>query len=989
MIAAGLVIANGMSAGAQSSGSTGAVSIIVTDVATGEPLRDARVLLSGSMQAMALTDRIGIVRYVDVPSGLYHVRVQKSGFDMSMSPRFEVLGNRGVELRVTLGPSRPASSNGSTGPKVIGQVRAKVAISTTTLNENSAVRRISDSLTDALGALTGVSVTQSSGDPNASQTISLREHDEGQTAVLLDGVPLGAPGAATNLRAINTDLFARGTPNFSPQAGALAGSVNFGTLQPTQSLQSRFATAYGTYDRFNYQMAETGSFGKLGFAVLHAYRAGNNPLTFNTYADQSGLTYAHDGEATNVGSYVKLRYAMDEKTTVNVTGLQSNQGTSLLCTQDVTVVPCGYGPGNTSSGAFQFMYGSVQTLVGDVAATATAYVSGSTVHLDQAARLVAGRSDPFAETTRSNSRGIAFALAATRGRHTLALNGSTFAGVTDFVPMTTGSFVTASHVATTTQFYQLTDSFKATDTLSLGANASVATGGAAGGSFIGGVSLQFRPVPSDAFAASVSVGSAQPASGLVRSFSDPASARFNCSAGTANVSGPGDVPGSRQTAASGDISWAHQWNNGGFTAGAYRQVQTGQLIDAQIGAPSLGLGSGDPYIAALQTLYSSPQICGAGAVLSPSGVYVSEPIGGTSRVYQGVSLSGRLGLGPNVTIFPSYSVTSAVVVAADPRLNAVNSTTILGRQIPGRALHRGALTIDVNSPRTGLEFLGNASYVGSNNGQHLVPYILVNAGIARQFGPGRLTVFASNLFNTESGAFSSLAFAQPLPTSGGALLRVAGIPNQPRSFTISYAVTAGARHSDGLASGAASSVSASFPPPAGVDPLSTATSRSTCSAQDAKIAAPYLAQFRAAIDAYQTGAPLPQIDFIRVIPHGERGGNWYFEFRPQLPSNSGAGGTGIEEGGASTGAPPTGQITVGPGQAPVLPPVTSARAAALQHVNALLNCSYNVSLSYEEGQRRGYTEVVRTIGYAPGLGFFDVKPKDVAPGGGSLKPPSQ
>ena len=80
--------------------------------------------------------------------------------------------------------------------------------------------------------------------------------DESQTGITLDGIPLGAPGAATDLRRINTDLFAGASTSFGPQAGSLAGTVNFRTLQPTQTWQSRLSTSYGTFDRFNYQIAK-------------------------------------------------------------------------------------------------------------------------------------------------------------------------------------------------------------------------------------------------------------------------------------------------------------------------------------------------------------------------------------------------------------------------------------------------------------------------------------------------------------------------------------------------------------------------------------------------------------------------------------------------------------------------------------------------------------------------------------------------------------
>ena len=88
----------------------------------------------------------------------------------------------------------------------------------------------------------GVDVTQDSNDPNAPQTISLRGHDESQTAITLDGIPLGAPGSAVE-PALDQHRSVHRAPgvSFGAQAGALGGSVNFRTLQPTQTWQSRFA----------------------------------------------------------------------------------------------------------------------------------------------------------------------------------------------------------------------------------------------------------------------------------------------------------------------------------------------------------------------------------------------------------------------------------------------------------------------------------------------------------------------------------------------------------------------------------------------------------------------------------------------------------------------------------------------------------------------------------------------------------------------------
>src|SRR6202790_1209930 len=546
-------------ASAQSSSDTGIIQISVKDAGAQLALADARVFLIGPTVASALPTKSGIVKYTDVPSGIYRVRVSKSGFTGVTSSAFEVLGNKQVAVDVDLGVQKPATAQTSTsntdtgGLKIIGSVRARVTVVTTDVDDSSAVRRISDSLTDALSTIGGVDVTQDSNDPNAPQTISLRGRDESQTAVTLDGIPLGAPGAATNLRAINTDLFSGAGVNFGAQAGALGGSVNFRTLQPTQTWQTKFSSSYGTFDKYNFQIGETGSIGKLGIALLHTKRAGNSPLTFQTYLDQSGLNYAHGGENANVGDFLKLRYGLTDRTTLMFTALQNSQATAALCTQFVTPLPCGIGPDNGNSGKFQFMYGTVQSLIGQTAISLTGYVNNNVSNTNDVNRflqhvcrpgdtLVPGCTpgtvstmlQPYAAQNGSLARGLAASATLTRDKHTITLSGSTYAAVTTFMPLVGGNgFVIPSTFATASRQVQLADQFKVNDKLTLGPNLSFAGTSGSGSSLLAGFSAAWRPPGHDTYSGSISVGSSQAANGPVRSFSDPYSARLNCFADTA------------------------------------------------------------------------------------------------------------------------------------------------------------------------------------------------------------------------------------------------------------------------------------------------------------------------------------------------------------------------------------------------------------------------------------------------------------------------
>ena len=1031
-------------AAAQSSDTTGIIQITVHGEGTATALSDARVFLIGPTVASALTNKSGIVKYTDVPSGLYRVRIGKTGFTGITSGQFEVLGQKEVDVNVDLAASRPASTqtaaNGTStsnstnasdtgGLKVIGTVRARVNITTTDVDQDSAVRRISDSLLDALGTVGGVDVTQSSNDPDAPQTISLRGHDESQTAITLDGIPLGAPGAAVNLRSINTDLFSGAGVSFGAQAGALGGSVNFRTLQPTQTWQSQFASSYGTYDKYNYQIGETGSIGNLGIAMLYTKRAGNNPLTFQDYQDQSGLTYPHGGESANIGDYIKLRYGLTDRTTLMFTALQNNSATSSLCTSFVTPLPCGIGPDNGSFGKFRFMYGTVQSLIGDTAVTLTTYVNNNTSMSNDLARFqlmcpgstplapITGcapgsevsTNNPFATQTGTLARGVAASATLARDRHTITLSGSTYAGTTTFTPLVGGAgFVTPGTNAVASRQVQLSDSFKVNDRLALGPNVSYAGTTGAGNSILGGFSGNWRPTGTDTYNASVALGSSQPASGLIRSFSDPTSARVNCLAGTAQVSGPGDQP-SKQSAASYDVSWTHQWAHGQFSIDTYRQSQANQLVNASLTADSLGLT--DPSNPFFNAYYQA--VVGYYGTVCPGAtpsVYVSEPIGGTTRLYQGFTATANIGIGKNVVVIPSYTTSSADILSADPRFLGFDSTLILGNQLPGRPVHSANLTIDALYPPAKLELLANAHYVGANNNQFIAPYVLVNLGVSHPLGIGRVTVFAANLLNTESALFSTETYAQPIPLSGGGVLLQAARPNAPRSYTINYSFNTGARPGAGFARPSRSAQAAAsaaqtaadqrrglgfgqlkfVPPPPGTDPLSVATVRPECTVAMQPAAQKVLAALKGAADAYAAGRAVPEVDGLTVTPHGDPKGTWWFGLGPKIPDSvlrarqqngAGAGRGGGGGGGGRRGAggpggpggPPVGfqpEVNVAPrpdaSPRPQFSP-SPELIAALEPLRALSSCAYGTLFTPAQAKEKGYdvaaaAEAVRSPG---------------------------
>jgi hypothetical protein len=351
-------------------------------------------------------------------------------------------------------------------------------------------------------------------------------------------------------------------------------------------------------------------------------------------------------------------------------------------------------------------------------------------------------------------------------------------------------------------------------------------------------------------------------------------------------------------------------------------------------------------------------------------------------------------------VIPQYTTTAADIVGADPQYVGLDSTLILGEQLPGRPVHTANLTVDALYAPARLEFLANAHYVGANNNQFIAPYTLVNVGVSHPLGIGKVTVFASNLFNTEAGVFSTEQYAQPIPLSGGSFLFQAARPNAPRQYQVTFSFNTGARPGAGFSRGARGTAQTGaaagpaagnpraalgfgqlkfIPPPAGTDPLSLATSRTECTADLQAQAQPILAQLGVAAKAFGAGEPLPAVTGVVVTPHGDRTGTWWFGMGPDIPESAlpqrPADAAGATRGPRGPGGPPGGPGGEGPGGPGGPPRVFQERVAvqsnpnaepraqftpspqllaALQPFRALVSCSFGTVLTPAQAKAQGY-----------------------------------
>ncbi|MDE2572387.1 MAG: TonB-dependent receptor [bacterium] len=905
---------------ARAEGSSSEVVVNVSDAKSAKPLPGARVVLFGAVMAKALTDASGNARYEDVPAGVYRIHAAHSGYRIQISPEFSVRAEQRVTLTVTLSTEEL---------RVVETVVAHptISVSSTDLAAESPIYHVSDSIADALDKLAGVSVSSSSGDPDAVTTISLRGHDETQTAVTLDGVPLAPPGVAADLRAIGTDLFSGAHVSFAPSAASLGGSVNFRTLEPTRSWREQLSLFSSGDGHSRYQLGVTGSAGPLGIAVLHAWRGADSPLNGAFYQDQSGLAYRHRGGSIQSGDLVKLRWRVGTRSTISAMSVGSNRSIAPLCTQDTGRLPCGIGPGNDLFGHYRLATLTLQSLVGDVAAQLTGYTSTATFDADEQDRFFAGVASPLSALRRQRSHGFTFSADASHRRESLTLTASVSSN-SGFEQATVGTASAVSSTQTPWWSIELADRHRVNERLSLRGYLSLADASALAASVLGGVTGAWRPTRHDALSLFSSFGNAQPAQTVALLLGDPASARVNCQAQTTLVDGPGDQ-GGPQSSASYGVGWKHHGRLGDLTVDLYRQRQAGQLLLAQVPAssePSLYFPPG--YLGALAALAASPNLCGAAAA-SPS-VYVREPIAGTTRLYEGFDAAARISLGPHLVALPTYSVNVAKLIGSDPRLESASSTQILGAQLPGRPLHRAGLTLDGLLPHSGLEWTLNGAWTAGNNPRGLGSYAVANAGLSRRYGGGTLTLFVTNLFNTDVGPFSSLQYAQPQPLNGGGALRQAAIPLPARRYTLSYRIALGgpahapAPHGDSDGRPRLRAV----PPPPGVDPLTMATTLGACTADGRRRAASFLAALRAFVAAYRSGAaPLPIPD-VRVVAHPAASSTWWIELHPRE-----------------------------------------------KHLREALGCSYITLLTQKQARARGLGFLSQpTLLYAPTVGLYLVRP---------------
>jgi hypothetical protein len=790
-----LVVLAVLTPSARAQSDSGEIDIVVVDASNKQPIELARVLLDGPVITSELTGKNGKVSFTDVPDGIYRARIVRRDYTSLTSASFEVLDGRVVTVTFSL-----ALANG--GLKVIGEVTAKssAVISSTSIDQNSPQRRLSSDLADALNKLSGVTVSTSSDDSDATQTISLEGHDPSQTQLTLDGIPLNAPGSTGNLGAFATDLFQGASVHMGPSLGGLGGSVNFSTLQPTLSWISQVQMSVGSFGRYNYSVAETGSDGKLGLAVQTVSRLYPSLVDGDLYEDASGLDYVHDGDSMVTGNLLTARYEFGDNDSISGTFMNSTRDTNIVCLRysgdPVTTLPCGYGPNNTNDSNVQLYSLTDNALVGATQLQASVFSLDDSGVLNQLARYVNGEPSPSGDSTDARSTGyVVNATLPAQERHTLSIQAYG----------TTSQFTTTPLVPAVDEFYsgaqttqynvlQATDTIHSSDKLTLFGSAGLSTAtGNTGISQLASVGTTWHPTLRDTYSASFALGGAAATQGRLQVLSDPASLRFDCAGKVAFGNAPGEEP-QNSSSNSVRVSYTHQLHGGNVSLTLYRQLQNGVLLPVYVNGSILNqlgmLPAG--YLEEIAEIYNSPAGCNTAPFTPflPQQLYMMTPVSGVQRLYQGAEVTGFVTVG-NLVVQPFYNFTGAQAESNSFLFSNPWSITIPGQQLPNVPLQRAGLVLDYKAPNSMLEWLADAQHVSANNPNNLPAYTTYDAGVTAQLTRGTLTFAATNITNAYGGIFSSPANAVPFTTAGGMVIANIARPLSPRAYSLTYSAKFG------------------------------------------------------------------------------------------------------------------------------------------------------------------------------------------------------
>jgi hypothetical protein len=655
-------------------------------------------------------------------------------------------------------------------------VRAQPAVSVSyeAISRRSATARLSKTLVDALGSLSGVEVYR--GSDGVAAGISLHGKDPSLTSYRFNGQQISNPLMS---RALDPDIVQ------AAQVDQGSDIVNFNLLQPTATPTYGATTTYGGFGFSKIDLSVQGRAGAIGYAAQHINRDLLSALNGSTYLDTSGTSYRHDGTYHNYTDLVNVSSALGTAWNASLVAMRGRRTDQVIPAYYTGQLPFGGGGGNVETGEAR---NAILTLTGTYpkALLAVALSGGTSdvAHVDPS-RSFGGSVLPLSDSSLASAASLSVSASLT-DRHsttiflTHAIGASSSRSLADTDATVIAQQRYAAHVSSLElgQEYMLSKRFKLKPFV--GVQHGSGSGFLPTARVSGTVKTSDRDIVT--FMASHE-GNPANSNYVPGSLADPHTATYDCATGTALIGTPNqrpnDVHASRVQA-----GWTHTTPRDSISAAVYDERYTGvTLTQASVAALNDTSTVLPPsYLATVVAGYGSIGRCSQPLALDR--VFLVHDVSGLALHYRGVNVALSHTFGPSLTMQLRYDLQSSVLARAGSGLGGTSSPYIEGAQIPGEPLQRIGLTASYAFRDGKTEMVANGQYVSANNANRLPAYAIVSAAIERKLSSAAsLDIVATNVGHRYVGLFSSNRYAVPLSTGAGPPLLLNAAPlSQPDIF---------------------------------------------------------------------------------------------------------------------------------------------------------------------------------------------------------------
>jgi len=283
-------------------GATGSISGVITS-SDGVPIAGAQVSVEGARGTSGVrTAANGSFTLSGLVPGIYSIVITRSGFDTAIQSGIAVIAAGTVSVRVSMAQSSFSSLRviGSTsttvGKSQINTTTSSISTITSEAFLDQAQPQIATLLNETPG-ITATHIEENGASQGSDEEIQIRGGLPYETESLIDGHPLSI-GASGNYNpillspGILQDIeVVKGPGSFATEInGAINGTVNYRTLEPTRTPQQSFTIGSDQYGGVTTTFKATGSLPTHVVDYAFAYVTNGTPGALLNYPAPSSTT---------------------------------------------------------------------------------------------------------------------------------------------------------------------------------------------------------------------------------------------------------------------------------------------------------------------------------------------------------------------------------------------------------------------------------------------------------------------------------------------------------------------------------------------------------------------------------------------------------------------------------------------------------------------------------------------------------------------------